>query len=142
MNLFSNKNNVITYTVNKVGSNNLCVSVQNGEVVINAPWYVTNMQIQKVVEEKKNWILNKIAEYEEANKKAYKKIQTVKVLGKNFDLVVSYKNVKNPSLSIEKDEIKVVLPHEFKKLRNAEIITTIMDKMYDKIHYYYHTIYY
>ncbi len=133
MNLFSNKNNVITYTVNKVGSNNLCVSVQNGEVVINAPWYVTNMQIQKVVEEKKNWILNKIAEYEEANKKAYKKIQTVKVLGKNFDLVVSYKNVKNPSLSIEKDEIKVVLPHEFKKLRNAEIITTIMDKMYDKI---------
>ena len=30
MNLFSNKNNVITYTVNKVSTNNLYISVQNG----------------------------------------------------------------------------------------------------------------
>lgn len=54
MSIFSNKNNVITYTVNKAGTSSLCVSVQNGEVIINAPWYATNMQIQKVVEEKNN----------------------------------------------------------------------------------------
>ena len=55
MNIF-NRNNVITYTVNKEAISNLCISVQNGEVVINAPWYTTNSQIQRVVEEKKKWI--------------------------------------------------------------------------------------
>ena len=68
MNLFSNKNNVITYTVNKERTNNLYIAVQNGEVVINAPWYTTNTQIQKIVEEKTQWILNKIKEYEETCK--------------------------------------------------------------------------
>ena len=58
MNLFSNKNNVITYTVNKEFTSNLYISVQNGEVVINAPWYTTSSQIQRVVEEKKQWILH------------------------------------------------------------------------------------
>ena len=40
MNLFKNKNNVITYTVNKNNYSNLYISVQNGEVIINAPWYM------------------------------------------------------------------------------------------------------
>ena len=73
MGLFSNKSNVITYTVNKELTNNLYISVQNGEVVINAPWYMATSQIQKIVEEKKNWIINKIKDYEEAQeaKKIY-----------------------------------------------------------------------
>ena len=46
-----------------------------------------------MVEEKKQWILNKIKEYELSceSKKAYTKIETVKVLGKNYDLEVQYK---------------------------------------------------
>ena len=64
MNLLKNRNSVITYTVNKKDYSNLYISVQNGEVIINAPWYTTNAQIQRVVEEKKQWILNKIKEYE------------------------------------------------------------------------------
>ena len=51
MNLFKNKNNVITYTVNKDVNTDLYISVQNGEVVINAPWYMASNQIQKIVEE-------------------------------------------------------------------------------------------
>ena len=69
MNIFSSRNNVITYTVNKAVTSNLYISVQNGEVVINAPWYTTSSQIQQIVEEKKQWILNKINEYEEACEK-------------------------------------------------------------------------
>ena len=60
MNLFSNNNNSITYTVNKELTSNLYISVQNGEVVINAPWYMASSQIQRAVEEKKQWIVNKI----------------------------------------------------------------------------------
>lgn len=135
MNLFSNKNNVITYTVNKAITSNLYISVQNGEVVINAPWYTTSSQIQKAVEEKKQWILNKLKEYELSceNKKTYKKIETVKVLGKDYDLEVQYKIIKAPSLSFESNKIQVVLPNQFKKIENAEIVSILMNKMYEKI---------
>jgi len=135
MNIFSNKNSVITYTVNKELTSNLYISVQNGEVVINAPWYTTSSQIQRVVEEKKQWILNKINEYELSceNKKRYTKIETVKVLGKDYDLEVLYKMIKTPSLSFENDKIQVVLPNQFKKMENQEIVTILMNKMYEKI---------
>jgi predicted metal-dependent hydrolase len=59
MNLVKTRNNVITYTVNKKVYNDLYISVQNGEVIINAPWYMANEQIQKIVEEKRQWILKK-----------------------------------------------------------------------------------
>ena len=135
MNLFSNKNNVITYTVNKELTSNLYISVQNGEVVINAPWYTTSAQIQRIVEEKKQWILNKIKEYETSceNKKVYTKLDTVKVLGKDYDLVVQYKMIKAPSLSFENNQIKVILPNQFKKMENTEIVSVLMNKMYEKI---------
>ena len=135
MNLFSNKNNVITYTVNKAGTDGLYISVQNGEVVINAPWYTTNSQIQRVVEEKKQWILNKIEEYEEIckDKKAYTKIETVKVLGKDYDLLVKYKMIKTPSLNFEGESIQVLLPLTFKKMNNTDIVAIIMNKMYEKL---------
>lgn len=135
MNLFSNKNNVITYTVNKELTSNLYISVQNGEVVINAPWYMASSQIQRVVEEKKQWIVNKIKEYEKAceEKTNSIKVETVKVLGKNYDVQVQYKILKTPSLSFENNIIQVVLPMQFKKLENAEVIDMLMNKMYEKI---------
>lgn len=135
MSLFSNKNNVITYTVNKERTSNLYISVQNGEVVINAPWYTTNTQIQRIVEQKAQWILNKIKEYEMSceQKRKYTKIQTVKVLGKNYNLEINYKNVKVPSLNFENSKIQVTLPNEFRKIENAEIVTILMNKMYKKI---------
>ena len=135
MNLFSSKNNVITYTVNKAATSNLYISVQNGEVVINAPWYTTSSQIQRVVEEKKQWILNKLKEYELSceSKKTYTKIETVKMLGKDYDLEVQYKMIKTPSLSFEDSKIQVVLPNQFKKMENAEIVSILMNKMYEKI---------
>lgn len=135
MNIFKNRNNVITYTVNKNNYNNLYISVQNGEVIINAPWYMAANQIQKIVEEKKQWILNKINEYEEASKekKEYTKLDTVKVLGSNYELSVKYKLVEKLNLSVEEDKILVTLPYKYKKVENAELIKNILDKMYDMV---------
>ena len=135
MNLFSNKNNVITYTVNKAATSNIYISVQNGEVVINAPWYATSSQIQRVVEEKKQWILNKLEEYQKncASKIEYTKIKNIKVLGEDYKLVVQYKNVKIPELKIENREIQVNLPHIYKKMQNPDDIEVIINKMYEKI---------
>ena len=67
MNVTKNKSNVIAYTVNKYMDNDLFISVQNGDIVVRAPWYYTNNQIQDVIEEKKNWILSKINEDNEVD---------------------------------------------------------------------------
>ena len=55
-------NKTIPYTVNKAKIKNIYISIQNGEVVIKAPWYTTNTQIQEVVESKKDWIMKKLHE--------------------------------------------------------------------------------
>ena len=60
MSIFGKRNNVITYTVNKAVNKDIYITVQNGEVVVNAPWYFTSNKIQSLVQEKKNWILSKI----------------------------------------------------------------------------------
>lgn len=137
MNLFKNRNNVITYTVNKKEYSNLYISVQNGEVIINAPWYMASSQIQEIVEEKKQWIINKINEYELACEKRkmqeYTKLKTVKVLGANYDLAIKYKNIKAPNLTIEQGKILVILPNKYKKLENDEIIKMLIEKMYDMV---------
>lgn len=137
MNLFKSRNNVITYTVNKREYSNLYISVQNGEVIINAPWYMASSQIQEIVEEKKQWILNKIKEYEIACEKRkikeYTRLKIVKVLGINYDLAIKYKNIKTPNLSIEQGKILVILPNKYKKLGNDEIVKILIEKMYDMV---------
>ena len=41
--------------------------------------------------------------------------------------------IKAPSLSFEGNQIQVILPNQFKKMNNGEIVASIMDKMYEKI---------
>lgn len=133
MNIFRNKNNVITYTVNKAVNSDLYISVQNGEVVINAPWYMASNQIQKIVEEKRQWIINKINEYEMSINKKEEKINEIKVLGKDYTLKVEYKNINKPNLTVESNNIKVLLPNKYKKMENSQIIKILIDKMYEMV---------
>ena len=130
MGILTNKNNVIAYTVNKELTDNLYISVQNGEVVINAPWYTTRNQIQRVVEEKRNWIINKIKEYEEISKQNSKRVN---VLGKKYDLDISYRNIETSDLSFNQNKIRVVLPNKYKYMDEKEIVNILMKKMYSQI---------
>ena len=130
MGFLTNKNNVIAYTVNKELTDNLYISVQNGEVVINAPWYTTRNQIQRAVEEKRNWIINQIREYEIVSKQNTK---NVNVLGKKYELKLSYKNIEAADLSFNKNQILVVLPNKYKYMDVKEIVSVLMRKMYNQI---------
>ena len=81
MNLFFNRKNLISYTVDTAFDNNLSICVQNGEVVVSAPWYLSKNQIQEAVSEKTNWILSKLNEYENRKNLGYKNIV---LLGKQY----------------------------------------------------------
>lgn len=130
MSIFGRRENVITYTVNKAVNTNMYITVQNGEVVVNAPWYFTSNKIQQMVQEKKNWILSKIEEYEEN----LPNMQSVKIFGKNYDIEVKYKNIKAPELNLQKNyKIEIVLPNKYKKVGNEQILKISIEKMYEQI---------
>lgn len=126
-------NNIITYTVNKNLNNELYLSVQNGEVVVKAPWYYTQGQIQNIIEKKKNWILNKIKEYELSKEKEYIRNEVVKLLGEDCKVIINYKNLKKPTLEVEGKNIKISLPNKYKKLNRNEILEKLIEKLYDVV---------
>ena len=130
MSIFGRRNNVITYTVNKAGNSNMYITVRNGEVVVNAPWYFTSNKIQQIVQEKKNWILSKMYECEEN----LPNMQSVKIFGKNYDIEVKYKNIKAPELNLESNyRIEIILPSKYKKIGNEQILKISIEKMYEQI---------
>ena len=125
--------NVITYTVNKNYENELYLSVQNGEVVVQAPWYYTTAQIQNIIEEKKNWIFKKLKEYEKNRIKEYIRNETVQLLGEDCKVIINYKNLKKPTLTVEGKNIKISLPNKYKKLNRDEILEKLIEKLYDVV---------
>ena len=122
---------IIAYTVNKNFNNKFYLSVQNGEVLVKAPWYYTNGQIQRIIEEKRNWILNKMKEYELLQEKKYIRNEIVKLLGEDCKVIVNYKNLKKPTLTVEGQDIKICLPNKYKKLDRNEILVKLIEKLYD-----------
>ena len=130
MSIFGRRNNVITYTVNKAAKGDMYITVQDGEVVVNAPWYFTSNKIQQIVQNKKNWILSKMQEYEENLPNG----QSVKIFGKNYDIHVKYENIKTPELNLEKNyKIEIILPNKYKKVGNEQILKMSIEKMYEQI---------
>ena len=51
------KSSVIAYSVNKTNNRGLYISVENGEVSVRAPWYITKEKIQEAVLSKRAWII-------------------------------------------------------------------------------------
>ena len=130
MSIFGKRNNVITYTVNKATNRDMYITIQNGEVIVNAPWYFTSNKIQQIVQNKKNWILSKMQEYEENLPNG----QSVKIFGKNYDIHVKYENIKTPELNLEKNyKIEIILPNKYKKVGNEQILKMSIEKMYEQI---------
>ena len=130
MSIFGRKGNVITYTVNKAVNTNMYITVQNGEVVVNAPWYFTSNRIQQIVQEKKNWILSKMQEYEED----LSNMQSVKIFGKNYDIQVDYEKIKTPELNLKENyKIQIVLPIKYKKIGNEQMYEQIAENEIEDI---------
>lgn len=134
MEKLNNKKEVIVYSVNRYFNDDVSINIQNGAVVINAPWFLTNNKIRKIVEEKKNIILNKIKEYEEEKQASYIRNEIVKILGENCRVIINYKNLKKPTLTLEGRNLTICLPNKYKKITDRdEILQKLIEKLYEKI---------
>lgn len=134
MERLNNKKEVIVYSVNRYFSEDLSINIQNGAVVINAPWFFTDSKIRKIIEEKKNIILNKIKEYEEQKQATYIRNEIVRILGEDCKVIINYKNLKKPTLTLEGRNLTICLPNKYKKIIDRdEILEQLIQKLYEKI---------
>ena len=125
-------NKTIAYNVSRARVKNLYISIENGEVVIKAPWYATNNQIQEVVESKREWIMKKLEEYQSSPRKVkdYADGERFQVLGESYFLNVYYTDTEKAKLNIENGKIEIVLPVRYANQDNTEIIKNMINKMY------------
>ena len=130
MNRFKTKSDVIPYTINKAFAGSLCISVEGNEVVVNAPWYVSRKYIQDVINEKKQWIISKIKEY---NKPQVLDKGNINLLGNIYNIYLVYNNTKNPVINLEDNYINIVLPNKYKKIDISYIIELLVDKLYYRV---------
>lgn len=125
---------VIIYSVNRYFKEDVSINIQNGAVVVNAPWFFSNSKIRKIIEERRNIILNKIKEYQEEQTKTYIRNEIVKVLGEDCKVTINYKNLKKPTLTLEGRNLKICLPNKYKKITDRdEILQKLIEKLYEKI---------
>lgn len=127
MNLFFNRKNLISYTVDTAFDHNLSICVQNGEVVVSAPWYLSKKEIQELVSEKTNWILSKLNEYENRKNLGY---ENITLLGKKYSTTVNFKHVKSPEVNLNELSIEVILPIQYKNTDLSKIMELISNKLY------------
>lgn len=128
MNLVKNRSNVITYSVDKAVNHNLYISVQNGEVVVKAPWYLSQTEIQNIVEEKKKWILVKLKEYEK-NREKRKQENTIEIFGKIYKVNLCYQKIKAPTLDLEEQNVNIAIPYQYKE-NTRNVLEIIFHKLY------------
>ena len=126
------QNKTIAYTVSKAKVKNIYISIQNGEVVVKAPWYVTQSQIQDLIESKRKWIMQKLNEYQESPRKVkeYYDGERFQIMGANYYLNIYYKETTKAILNVENGKIVVVLPIEYSDRDNTEQIKKMVNKMY------------
>ena len=128
------KNNVIVYSVSRYFNNDVSINIQNGEVVVNAPWFFSNEKIRRILEEKKNIILNKLREFEKEKNSIYIRNEIVKIFGKECKVIINYKNLKKPTLTLEGRSLIIYLPNKYKKVTDRdEILQKLIEKLYEKI---------
>lgn len=126
------QNKTIAYTINKAKIKNIYITIENGEVVIKAPWYTTRNQIQEVVESKREWIMKKLEEYNVSPRKAkeYEDGEKFQILGESYYLNIYYKDINNAILNVENEKIEIILPLSYAEDDNTEQIKKMIDKMY------------
>ena len=100
----------------------LNVEVQNGELVIRTPNYLSREDIQHIVNEVKDLITKK--------QERYIQNEVVKIFGEYCKVKINYKNLKKPKLIVEGKNIKICLPNKYKKLNKEEIVVKLIEKLY------------
>ena len=60
--------------------------------------------------------------------------EIVKILGEDCKVIINYKNLKKPTLTLEGRNLTICLPNKYKKITDRdEILQKLIEKLYEKI---------
>lgn len=110
---------------NRSWNNTLNIEVQNGEVLIKTPNYLSKEDIQNIISE--------VREAIEKRQEKYIQREEVKIFGEYCKVKINYKNLKKPKLIVEGKNIEICLPNKYKKLNKEEIVVKLIEKLYTYI---------
>lgn len=135
MGIFKRESNIISYTIDKTFANNFSISICDGQVAVSVPWYASRKQINQVIEDKKNWIMQKLEEYENRNKQIKSDLEkkTVCVWGEKYGIKISYKLISYPELNLDNNTIQINLPVKYRNVDNTKILELILEKFYTRM---------
>lgn len=135
MGIFKRESNIISYTIDKTFANNFSISICEGQVAVSVPWYASRKQINQVIEDKKNWIMQKLEEYENKNKQIKSDLEkkTVCVWGEKYGIKISYKLISYPELNLDDNTIQINLPVKYRNVDNTKILEAILEKFYTRM---------
>jgi len=112
MSIFKNKNIF----------NNMNIEVQNGEVLIKTPNYLTKDELQNIISQIKSAI--------EKRQQNFIHNEDVMIFGEFCRVEINYKNLKKPTLTVVGKNIKICLPNKYKTFNKGEIIEKLIEKLY------------
>lgn len=123
--------NNFEYSVNFGKRKNFYITISNGKVLIKAPLWATQKDIQKIIEEKKSWIIKNISKtLKNSPQNTSSNKDYFFILGEKCTLKQNFVNCKKATIQKDKNIINVFLPIEKKDSDNSETIKKCFSKWY------------
>lgn len=124
------KNKVIEYDVVKSDIKHVYIHIKENRVIVKAPKKMKEKQINEIVDNKKEWIYEKINNIKPDR---YKNGDTIEVLGKQYILHVVFLQGVNQKIELKEGQVLVELPLNRKSKDNTQIIKDLVSDLYKKI---------
>ena len=125
----------IRYILIRERIKNTYIQIKDGEVFIKAPRSASINYIEKLLAEKKNWILKKLEEQSKTIKAQlnYQDGDKISVLGKTYTLRILYNNNKRSKIYSDYQNVYCEFNNEIQNLSNVEkenITKKLIEKYY------------
>lgn len=85
----------------------------DGQIKVNAPWWVHDLIIRKFIESKSDWIISKISQLKQRpqTKKNYQEGELHLYFGQSYPLhLIKKTGIASPKLSLENDQFVCIVP--------------------------------
>jgi len=130
-----NNDNKIYYTLLKTKRKTIGITVdRNGEVKVHAPFYVSDRQVCKVVQQKADWIIKKVKEAAERNSKSicrqFVNGEKFLYLGKEYILEIVEKDLRMSGVLVKENTLAVCISQGLSEESRKQAIKEALIKWY------------
>jgi predicted metal-dependent hydrolase len=128
------EDDIVKCKIDRAKRKNVYIIVKNKEVIIKVPTILNDYDVKKIVDDKKDWIYKKIKNSIIKKQKEYVNNEKFYILGKIYDLKISYDYIKKSNVILKDNNLIVILPIKYCKFKEDDIKSKVK-KLIDKLYY-------